>query len=380
MHLKLLIIDDELGMRHAVKKAMKTFTVAAEGEQVGFEVFEAESGKQGIQKAVGEDPDIILLDYKLLDMTGLDVLYALKNHESHADVVMVTAFATIEMAVRATKNGAYDFLAKPFTPAELRATVQKTARHILVRKRAERLAEEKRRVRFEFIRVLGHELKAPLAAVESYLEIMDNRTAGDQLADYEKMIKRCITRTASMRKLIVDLLDMTRIEAGEKRRELGWVDIGQSALTALDNVKEQAEKRAITLESAIEGDVRLWADSSELDIVLNNLISNAVKYNRDKGSVRLALRGLEDRLELRVSDTGIGLTAEEAKKLFSEFSRIKNKDTRKIEGSGLGLSIVKKISELYGGQVGVESERGVGSTFSVTLPRQQSREPVFTVR
>jgi two-component system sensor histidine kinase/response regulator len=260
MRLKLLVVDDELGMRHAVKKAMRAFAVTdAEGEEVAFDVFEAASGEEGLRQAANEQPDLILLDYKLGDMTGLGVLDGLKEQQCHAEVVMVTAFATIEMAVRATKNGAHDFLAKPFTPAELRATVQKAAKQILTQRRADQLAAEKRRVRFEFIRVLGHELKAPLAAVESYLDIMNCRTAGDRLSDYDTMVKRCLARTAGMRKLIIDLLDMTRIEAGEKRRELGWVDLRESARAALDTVKEQAEKRDITLNSSIgAGDMRLW--------------------------------------------------------------------------------------------------------------------------
>ncbi len=112
------------------------------------------------------------------------------------------------------------------------------------------------------------------------------------------------------------------------------------------------------------------ADRSELEIILNNLVSNAVKYNRDGGRVDVTLeRPGDDRpgWRIRVADTGIGLAPEDAARLFEEFVRVKNEDTRGIAGTGLGLSIVKRLAQLYGGDATVVSERGVGSTFEVRL-------------
>jgi signal transduction histidine kinase len=113
--------------------------------------------------------------------------------------------------------------------------------------------------------------------------------------------------------------------------------------------------------------VALTADPNEIEIILNNLISNAVKYNHDGGSVRVRLGHDGEETVIEVQDTGIGLAPEEAAKLFNEFTRIKNEDTVKILGSGLGLSTVHKLAQLYGGDATVESERHVGSTFRVTL-------------
>ena len=115
------------------------------------------------------------------------------------------------------------------------------------------------------------------------------------------------------------------------------------------------------------GPVRLTADRGEIEMILNNLVSNAVKYNRDGGRVSVRLTREADRVTIAVRDTGIGLTPEEAARLFGEFVRIRNAKTQDILGSGLGLSIVKKLACLYGGEATVVSQSGVGSTFAVVL-------------
>ncbi len=369
--LRILVVDDELGMRHSIKRALRNFTVhlpEIDGE-TRFAVSEADSGEQALELLREESFDLMLLDHKLGGMTGLDVLEALRAQERDMLIIMITAFATIETAVRATKTGAYDFIAKPFTPDELKTTIEKAAAHLLTQRQAKRLAEEKRRIRFDFIRVLGHELKAPLAAIENYLGLLRDRVAGEQVSKYDHMIDRALIRSAGMRKLIVDLLDMTRIESGQKRREITDVDAIEAAQAALDGVRTAADARGITLNLQTNGPCTLRGDRGELEIVLNNLVSNAVKYNRDNGEVTVELIGDDTWIRFSVRDTGIGMTEEEAARLFADFVRIKNEQTRNIEGSGLGLSIVKKIAQLYRGNVAVESEPGVGSKFTVTLNR-----------
>jgi signal transduction histidine kinase len=369
--LRVLIVDDEPGMRHSITRALRNFTVhlpEIEGE-TEFALRTAESGEEALKVLAEESFDLMLLDHKLGGITGIDVLEEINKQEHEMLVIMITAFATIETAVRATKSGAFDFIAKPFTPDELKETVQKAAAHLMTQRRARQLAEEKRRVRFDFIRVLGHELKSPLAAITSYLDLLKGRVAGENVSDYDKVIDRSLIRAAGMRKLIADLLDMTRIEAGEKKRELTEVDVVEAAQAAIDGALVQAEERGIAIELHTSGPLTMIADMGEIEIVLNNLVSNAVKYNRDQGRVDVRLTGDDDRISIAVQDTGIGLGPEEARKLFNDFVRIKNDQTRDIEGSGLGLSIVKKIASLYGGTVGVKSEKDVGSMFTVVLKR-----------
>lgn len=370
--LRVLVVDDEPGMQHSVARALKNFTIHlpdVEGE-VRFDVDRASSGEEGLQKIAARSPDVLLLDYKLGDMTGLDVLEWLVKQERDILTVMITAFATLETAIRATKCGAFDFLAKPFTPDELKETVRKAAQHLVVQRQARKLAAEKRKVRFEFISVLGHELKAPLSAIEGYLRILKDRAAGAELGAYDSVIDRSLIRAQGMRKLILDLLDMTRIESGQKKRELVEVDVREIAKTAMDTVRPDAAAKNVTLQLHGEGPIPMVADRNEIEIILNNLLSNAVKYNRDGGRVDAKLGCDAQKVTISVTDTGIGMTPEDAARLFRDFTRIRNEKTANIPGSGLGLSLVKKLAIMYGGDTTVTSKPDVGSTFTVVLQRQ----------
>ncbi len=367
--LKILVIDDEYGMRHGIERVLKDFTVTVPhtDEAVSFSLDQAETGEEGLEKMEKEAPDILLLDNRLPGISGIEILGLLAERKSDILTIMITAYASIETAIKVTKTGAYDFLAKPFTPDELKNSIRKATEHLLVTRQARRLAMERQQVRFQFISVLAHELKAPLNAVESYLTIIKNRSAGDDEAAYERMISRCLSRIGYMRKMITDLLDLTRIESGQKQRELGMVHVFDIAKNAIDTNAPLAAEMSVRIRLEGDQNVVFRADEEEIEIVLNNLISNAVKYNKRGGEVVVRIETGEGCLSLSVSDTGIGMSEAEASRLFSDFVRIKNEKTRGILGSGLGLSIVKKIVQLYDGTVTVKSEPDVGSTFTVVL-------------
>lgn len=367
--LKLLVTDDEEAMRLVVKRALRNFTVEMpELEQTfAFQVETAASGEEALEKFAELNPDLALLDLKLPGISGLEVLDQLKDKKIDTMIIMITAYATIQTAVTATKQGAHDFLAKPFTPEELRSTLRKATRQLILGRQARQLAEEKRRVRFEFISVLAHELKSPIGAVEGYLNTLESDFAREDPQLCQRIIGRSRIRLEGMRKIITDLLDMTRIESGRKKREIGEVDLMEVAQMAVESAQPAADERGITLEIHGEGPMPIMADRGELEIILNNLITNAVKYNKDQGRADIRLNKEGDRFVIEVQDTGIGMTQEEAGKLFNDFVRIKNSKTKNILGSGLGLSILKKLAKLYKGDVSVQSEPDVGSTFSVYL-------------
>lgn len=367
--LDVLVVDDEAGMRAGAERSLEGFSVHLPefGETLAFSVRSASTGEEALAALAGKAPDLVLLDYKLPDMTGIDVLEASAEPRSFL-TIMITAFASLEVAVTATKRGAFDFLAKPFTPEELRATVEKAARSLYLHRKARRLEEEKRQVRFEFISVLAHELKSPLAAVEGYMHLMKSRINGPELASYDTMLERSVARIGGMRKLVLDLLDLTRLESGKKKRTLAAVDLVKAAGLALEAVAPLAAQRKIALELKAGPELLFNADQGEIEILLSNLLTNAVKYNKDGGRAVLELeRGASGGVTVRCSDTGIGMTEEERGRLFGEFVRIKNEHTRSIDGSGLGLSILKKIVDLYGGKVSVSSKYGEGSSFELWL-------------
>jgi signal transduction histidine kinase len=372
----ILIIDDEPGMRRGAVRTLRDFRVAVRDidQDIGFTLIEAETGKAALEALAAGGCDLVLLDYKLPDISGLDILNRIRENQWDVLTVMMTAYASLEVAVSATKNGAFDFLAKPFTPDELKAVVRKCATSLLHQRRARELEAEKRQVRFQFLSVLSHELKAPLNAVEGYLRLIEERAAGDVLAEYDPMVKRSLARIDGMRKLIFDLLDLTRIESGQKQRRLTQVDVAEIARKAVETFQPAAADRGIAVALDAPASLPCFSDPSELEIIFNNLISNAIKYNRPKGSVAIRLGFANDRLTIAVADTGIGMSPAEQARLFGEFVRIRNDKNRDVEGSGLGLSILKRLAGLYRGEVTVASEPDVGTTFTVTMEVPEPKE------
>jgi two-component system, sensor histidine kinase and response regulator len=369
--LHILIVDDEYGMRRGAERALRDITVNLPdiNGEVRFEIRTAANGKE-LEEKMNEGPtDILVLDHKLPDTTGLDILDRLNKSSLDLLIIMITAYASLDTAVAATRRGAYDFLAKPFTPEELRGAVRKAARHLILQRQARRLAEEKRQVRFQFISVVAHEMKAPIAAIEGYLQMIHERSVGNKLEDYDRMLDRCLIRIEGMRKLITDLLDLTSIESGQRQRSLTSIDLSEIALQAIENVRADAERRDISIQLDVPDASLMEADRTEIEMIFNNLISNAVKYNRDHGKVGIAVGISGDEVRLQVQDTGIGMTQEETQRLFSDFSRIKNEKTRNILGSGLGLSTIKKLAMLYNGDITVKSKPDVGSTFTAILQK-----------
>ena len=367
--LKAVIIDDEPAMCLGAERVLRDFVVDIPDieTKAAFSVKKFCAGKDFIEYLSKEKPDIILLDYKLPDMTGLDILQQVTSQNVDAITIMITAYATFETAVQATKLGAYDFIAKPFTPDELRYSVRKATLHLLLARHARKADEERRKVRFQFISVSSHELKAPLAAIEGYLNILRKRYGKISEQDYEMMLNRSLVRLDGMRKMIFDLLDMTRIESGEKKRNFEKVNLADVARSSVELAGFEANPRGIKILLDSPQTVEVFADRGEMDIILNNLVTNAVKYNKDNGAVNISIKEIDDKVQIKVADSGIGIDPEDAKRLFSDFVRIKNEQTINILGSGLGLSTVKKLASLYNGKVDLESVPGTGSTFTVEL-------------
>lgn len=367
--LKVWIVDDEpgmcLGAKRAIDKWKETFQ-DLDTEAI-YKVETMESGESFLERLKEDSPNILLLDGRLPGIDGMEVLEKLKDSNQSIVTIMITAYATLDKAVQATKLGAYDFLAKPFTPEELRYALRKASRNVILTEQAKKFEEEKRKVRFNFISVLAHELKSPIGAIEGYINLMKMKQLGENIAAYETMLHRMSQRLYGMRKLIGDLLDLTRIESGSSKRDLKEIKIKPLVEQVMDGYKEEAISRNISLSLICDNEIKMIADSSEIEMLLNNFISNGIKYNKDNGSLKVEVYREKNAIKFIFSDTGIGMTEEEQQKLFKEFSRIKNEKTRNIPGSGLGLSIVEKIVKLYNGKIAVKSIPDEGTTFTVEL-------------
>jgi len=368
--LKLLIVDDEPGIRSGAERVLRDFTVGYPfmDEDFTFEILEAETGEKAIEIIDSMKIDIVLLDNKLPGIEGIEVLEYIKEKEYDISVMMITSYASLELAIKATNNGAFNFVPKPFTPQELKTSVENITKNLFLKRMTRKMKEEGKQIRFQFLSVLSHELKSPINAIEGYLKIMRDKQAGDSIDNYMDMIDRSVERIKGMRNLILDLLDLTRMESGKKNRDLRSTDIMDIVRNVADSVEPLAIQKNIKIH--LDGDDTLFmtADKNEIEIICNNLISNAVKYNVENGHVYISLEKKNNVVVFSVRDTGIGMTEEEMGLLFQDFVRIKNSKTKFVTGSGLGLSIAKKMTEMYGGVVEVESKPDEGSKFTVRIP------------
>jgi len=370
--INVLVVDDEPGICAGVKRILNRFTVSYPfmDEDRGFEVYEAETGEDAIEFIKNSPPDIVLLDNKLPGIQGTEVLEYINENNRGILVMMITSYASLELAVKATEQGAYDFIPKPFTPQELKASMENVTKHLFLRTMTKKLSKEGKEVRFQFLSVLSHELKSPLNAIEGYLKIMQERQAGNDIKDYDQVINRSLERIKGMRTLIMDLLDLTKIQFEKKEEKFERVHLNQLMQTAIENINPYAIQKDVSIDFSAEKDIYMDADPGDIEIVFNNLLSNAVKYNKDNGSVNVKFTEEQSNgtVEISVSDTGIGMTDEEKQKLFQEFFRVKNEKTKHITGSGLGLSIAKRVIDLYKGKINVDTEPDKGTTFYVQLP------------
>jgi signal transduction histidine kinase len=337
-------------------------------DDIQFNVLEAATGEEALDMINRNPPAILLLDNKLPGIQGVEVLEYINNHQLDILVMMITSYASLELAVKATNIGAYDFVPKPFTPQELKASIENISKHYFLRRMTRKLHKEGKIVRFQFLTVLSHELKSPLNAIEGYLKLMQDKQSGDNIDNYQDMIDRSLSRVKSMRTLIMDLLDLTRIDSGKKKRDLREVNLELIARSAIEGMTPMAVQRDVKLSLEADDQTTFVADAEEMEIIFNNLISNAVKYNKDGGMVRCIITSNTDEIVVKVIDSGFGIDKEDMPKLFHEFTRIKNQSTKNISGSGLGLSIIKKLVDLYGGRIDVESAPGEGTTFTLRLP------------
>ena len=371
--LKILVVDDEPGIRSGISRILRNFRVDYPfmDEAFNFEVFEAPTGEDGIEMIEGKHPEIVLLDNKLPGIQGIEVLEYIRKKQLNIIVVMITSYASLELAVKATSDGAYDFIPKPFTPQELKASIESITKRVFLTNMAKTLKDTGRQIRFQFLSVLSHELKAPLNAIEGYLKMAKEHQLGDKIEDYDQIFDRSLERIKGMRNLILDLLDLTKVTSGKAKRELVRVDLGQIARMAMDTMRPYSIQRDIKITLDDPHKINICADPDEMEIIFNNLFSNAIKYNVEGGRVECTLEESNEKITITVKDTGIGITELEMDKLFQDFVRIKNEKTKNITGSGLGLSIVKKLAENYKGKIEVSSIPDKGSIFVVTLPNEK---------
>jgi signal transduction histidine kinase/DNA-binding response OmpR family regulator len=484
---KILIVDDEPPIRTACAKIL--------AEQ-GAWVETAGDGLEGLEKAKAQDFDLALIDLKMPQMDGMQLLEHLNQLDPDLVKIVITGFATLDTAIEAVQKGAYDYLPKPFTPGEMRTRVRRGVEKRTLLREAKRLREERERNLLEltneksrtqtiiqcmgdgllvtnrdrqvvlcnpaarrllkikrplqggepldsvagcpefldlvegtmslkegqemssreivpasssdpvlmancapvkdergqvigvvtvlrditelkaldkakstFVSLVSHELQAPLAAIEGYLDIILDGGGGEEPEKTRRILDRCRERTGGLLALIRDLLAISRMQSGRIIREKEKLRLTDILKEVVELMKGEALARGVEIATEWPEELPLIsANREDLTRVFTNLMDNAIKYNRRGGKVFLRAKAVEGYLQVEVQDTGIGIPEKEREKIFDEFYRVKSKSTQGIGGTGLGLSIAKKVLEAHDGHLEVESKLNEGSIFRVLLP------------
>jgi two-component system, sensor histidine kinase and response regulator len=370
---QILVIDDERGLREGCRRALARY---------GYPVALAATGQEGLARIREGDFGLVLLDVMMPDISGIELLVTIHEQDPEIVCIIITGYATVELAVEAMKLGAYDFIAKPFSDDNLLLAVQKALDKRRLEQKAHRLQrveeqaehlnrekemlEELDRVKSAFMRKVAHELRAPIAAIESF---MHSILEGYGSPETQRLMQeRAAARASELLQLVDDLLNLSRIKdvkMGSRRKP---VCLKEALYGVLALHGPEAEGKRIALDVTCSECPPLVADPVHIEQLWTNLISNAIKYTPKGGKVSVRLFPQDQLLTGEVADTGIGIAEHDLPHLFEEFYRTDQAKAFAQHGTGLGLSIVKQIVQEYGGDIAVESELGWGTRFTFRLP------------
>lgn len=365
---RILVVDDVEENTYIVSTILKS---------AGYTPFVANSGKQAIQIAETQHPDLMLLDINMPEMNGYEVCKYFKETPSIADIpiVFLTVHADAESIAKAFETGAVDYLTKPFKKAELLARVKV---HLALRQAQEQLEDQNIHLKRlndeknEFLGIAAHDLKNPLNSIRGMAQMIRKRR-DVELSDEEvdEMAHQIETSSNFMFEIITNLLDVNKIENGKLIVKPTNVNMVLSLSAVSDRYQVAATKKNIKLNVDIpDGDIQIYADPTLTIQVLDNVVSNAVKYSPHDKQVWIAVSLHPDKRRVRVmvKDEGPGFSEEDKKKLFGKFARLSAKPTGGEHSTGLGLSIVKRLAEAMEATIWCESELGKGATFFVEFP------------
>ncbi len=338
----------------------------------GYRTETAEDGSKGLQKIKEIHPDLILVDIKMPGINGMDLLKKAADIDPNVVSVVITGYATVELAVEAMKRNAYDFLPKPFSPDQLRIVTRRGLERRKLALESARLQQEKEMMKKNFITLVSHQLRAPLTCVKQCFGVIQEGFTGEVAGKQKEMIEIAGRRIDALIQLINDWLNMSRIEADNLTEEFEPVDIANVLLNTIDTLKPLAETKKVTFKTDFyDAGLSVQGDQKSLEQAFTNLVTNAINYNLEGGTVGILTKPENNNVLVEISDTGIGISQENLPFIFDDFFRVKSKDTRRITGSGLGLTIVNRIIEAHNGYIRVVSQLGEGTTFRILLPKAE---------
>ncbi len=347
---RILFIDDE---EIVLRSCRRIFAGS------GYEIDTALSGEEGLSKALNQDFDLVVTDLKMPGIGGMEVLTRLRKSRPDTTVIIFTGYASVDTAREALKNGAFDYIPKPFTPEEIREVI----------KNALEARAGKQRTMLDLMAIVSHELKSPVSALHTTASTLYKGYFGQLSPEQMKILETIIRNCEYLEDIIRSYLDLSKMELDQldsfKEDIYFFKDVVEEVLTLPEiqgNTKKMTISKNFTRDLRINGDPRL------LKILVRNLVSNAIKYGAEGTEVKLGLEKRDGQMVFSVHNLGVGIRPEDGPRLFRKFERLRQQGTEGVKGSGLGLYICKKIVDSHGGKIWFESEPGRWVTFYVSLP------------
>ncbi len=373
----IIVVEDEIGSRA---------TLCGILEDVGYNAIGLGSGAEALETLPREAFDVIITDIRLPDSGGLEILELSKEINPDAAVIMITGYASVETAVEAVNQGAYAYFVKPVNPEEIKTTIANALKHQRLLQENKRLVDSLQRsnkllfetneelrkatqAKSDFLAHMSHELRTPLNVIIGFSDLMLEEVPGQVNEEQEQCLNDILASGRNLMNLINDILDLSKIESGKLELKIKNIAIAD-VIRAMKNVMAPIiTPRNQSLDIYIEeGLPQARADKAKIGQVLLNLLSNASRFTPDGGRLKVEAVKKDDWCLVSVIDSGIGIKKENHERIFEEFCQVDSPLTEDKSGTGLGLTIAKRIVEKHGGKIWVESEYGKGSRFSFTLP------------
>jgi signal transduction histidine kinase len=358
--LRILVADDDLSVLDYLCKVLSAAGHLTKG---------VSSGSQAIKEARTFYPDLLLVDYNMPGLNGIQTIQALRPVVPDALSVVITGYADLEVATGALREAAFDFLRKPVSGVEIRRCIDRAVAHQEERFRAERQKS--------FLSILSHELRYSLHAPLSFTSSLLSGIYGPLSNNQRDRLERVALGIRTQTRLVNNLLNLSYIESGRFHV--------QSKKSSLTEVVQEAVK-SFDIQAGDLGVRLLWVPSAEPFVVqmdgdlikeaISNLIGNALEHSVSGGSVEVQLHSNDAEAHCSVRDEGVGIAAVHQQKIFEKFFQIPSSPTRSRRGLGIGLYIAQGIAKAHGGRVTVESSPGTGSKFTLALPSGQMPQTI----
>lgn len=361
---KILIVDD-------VVSNVLLLKILLANEK--FQICTATNGRECIEKAKEEHPDLILLDVMMPDLNGFDTAVILKEKPETADIpiIFLTALNTPSDLVHGFKVGASDFLSKPFNKEELIMRVMQQISLVAARRIIVRQNEELRHIinnRDKMYSVIAHDLRSPMASIRMVLNLFVNTVSPDVIGpEMFSLIDKANRESEETHNLLDNLLKWTKSQTSRLNVVYQDFKLNDIVLGVVDIFMMIADTKHIKLNCDFSSEsLTVHADNDMVRTVIRNFVSNAIKFSNEESSIDIVVRRSGDFAKISVRDHGVGISEDRIAGLFN--SGQTTYGTSNEEGSGLGLQLCKDFAQKNGGDVEVESVLGEGSTFSVFVP------------